>query len=142
MICAGCQTRLFVTISKVFNRRVAIMFLLSMVLSPGMFHASVAYLPSSFAMFAAMLGFTSFMDWRGGLKTAQGIMWFGIAGVVGWPFAVALCLPFLLEELALAVISRDGFLTAAWRWLDGVVRSLIALVRILTTSTSTTFPPA
>ena len=104
------------------------MFLISMVISPGMFHASVAYFPSSFAMYATMLGLAAFMDWRGGLKTAQGIMWFGIAGIVGWPFASALAIPFVLEETALALISKLGFETAVWRVLDGVTRCLIVLV--------------
>lgn len=104
------------------------MFLFSMMLSPGMFHASVAYLPSSFAMYAVMLGMAAFMDWRGGLKTAQGIMWFGIAGIVGWPFASALVAPFMLEEAALAAVSKVGMVTAIWRTLDGLARCLIVLV--------------
>ncbi|KAI9812260.1 MAG: mannosyltransferase [Thelocarpon impressellum] len=124
---AACETRLFHVICRTFNPRVGLMFLLCMVFSPGMFHASVAYLPSSFAMCASMLGMAAFMDWRGGLKTAQGIMWFGIAGIVGWPFTVALAAPFLLEEAVLATVSKDALETAIWRVVDGVVRSLIVL---------------
>jgi alpha-1,2-mannosyltransferase len=79
-------------------------------------------------MYMAMLGMAAFMDWRGGLKTAEGIMWFGIAGTVGWPFAIALSAPFLLEEAALALISNAGLETAIWRVVDGTVRSLLVLV--------------
>lgn len=106
------------------------MFMLAMVLSPGMFHASVAYLPSSFAMYAAMLGMSAFMDWRGGLRTAQGIMWFGIAGIVGWPFAAALALPFLLEETLLVLVGPTGLDTAIRRFVDGLARCFIVLVRL------------
>ena len=67
------------------------------------------------------------MDWRGGLRTAQGIFWFAFGGLVGWPFAIALALPFLLEELLLASLT-----TPAWeafrRVLDGTARSFIVLV--------------
>jgi len=98
-----------------------------LVSSPGMFHASTAYLPSSFAMYTTMLGMSAFMDWRGGSRTAQGIMWFGIGGIVGWPFAVALITPFLLEELVLATLTRDG-IEVARRFLDGTVRCLLVLV--------------
>lgn len=104
------------------------MFLISMIISPGMFHASVAYLPSSFAMYSNMLGMAAFMDWRGGLKTAQGIMWFGIGGILGWPFASALAMPFLLEETALALLNKVAFEQFIWRVLDGVTRCLIVLV--------------
>ncbi|KAI9793977.1 MAG: mannosyltransferase [Piccolia ochrophora] len=126
-ICALCETHLYRVISRTFNPRVGMMFLLCLVFSPGMFHASAALLPSSFAMCANMLGMAAFMDWRGGLRTAQGIMWFGIGGVLGWPFAIALALPFLLEEGVLAVVSKTGIESTLWRILDGVVRSLIVL---------------
>lgn len=127
LVCAMCQTRLFSTISKVMNPRVGIMFMIVTLSSPGMFSASVAYLPSSFAMYTTMLGTTAFMDWRGGSKTNAGIMWFGIGGIMGWPFAIALIGPLIFEELVLASFARKGF-EVFWRLLDGTVRCLIVLV--------------
>lgn len=50
-----------------------------------------------------MLGTASFMNWIGGTRTAQGIAWFAAGGIIGWPFSMALCAPFLLEEALLAV---------------------------------------
>jgi alpha-1,2-mannosyltransferase len=129
-VCALCETRLYSAIIKTINPRAAIFFLMIMIFSPGMYHASIAYLPSSFAMYGAMLGFSAFMDWQGGLKTSQGIMWFAISALLGWPFAGALMLPFLAEEALMAYISNDIFETA-WRFLDGSVRSLVVLVRFL-----------
>ncbi|KAL8730495.1 MAG: hypothetical protein Q9181_004646 [Wetmoreana brouardii] len=125
-ICAACETRLFSTICKTFNPRVGIMFGIVMVVSPGMFHASVAYLPSSFSMYTTMLGMSAFMDWRGGLKTAPGMMWFGFGAIVGWPFSGALILPLLAEDLALSSMTGDVS-EIIYRLLDGVVRSLLAL---------------
>ena len=103
------------------------MFMLIMLTSPGMFHASAAYLPSSFSMYTAMLGTACFMDWRGGSKTNVGIMWFGIGAIVGWPFTAVLILPFIVEELALASITKEG-IELLRRMLDGTVRSMIAVV--------------
>ncbi|KZF25207.1 glycosyltransferase family 22 protein [Xylona heveae TC161] len=126
LICSGCETRLFYIISRSLNPRIGIIFALVMLSSPGLFHASVSYLPSSFTMYSTMLGMAAFMDWKGGLKTAQGIFWFAAGGFVGWPFASLLMLPFLAEELLLACLSRQGIETVT-RIVDGTVRSLLAL---------------
>lgn len=130
LACALCEARLFAVIQRTMSARIAFVFLVIMTTSTGMFHASVAYLPSSFAMYCTMLGFAAFMDWRGGLRTAQGICWFGVGGILGWPFASALVLPFILEEALVATMTGDVFDTFM-RFLNGSVRSLIVLVRII-----------
>ena len=96
------------------------------IFTPGFFYASVAFLPSSFAMYTATLGLTAFMDWHGGAKTASGIMWFGIGALLGWPFAGALILPFVLEDWTVAMFMRD-FPDTMKRYLDGIVRCLVVL---------------
>ena len=102
---------------------------MAMIFSPGMFNASAAYLPSSFAMYCVMLGMAAFMNWRGGLKTAQGIFWFAVGGILGWPFAFALSFPFLFEELLFAFLSsKDALIETAMRFLRGIVSSLLVLV--------------
>ena len=125
--CAVCQSRLFSTISRTLNPRIGVLFMLATLFSPGMFHASVAFLPSSFSMYTTMLGMAAFMDWKGGLKSAQGIMWFGIGAIVGWPFSGALIAPFVLEDIVLASMMGEAS-EIAWRYIDGIVRSLLALV--------------
>jgi alpha-1,2-mannosyltransferase len=110
------------------NPRVGIIYLVITAFSPGMFYASVAFLPSSFAMYTSSLGLTAFLDWRGGPKTASGIMWFGIGAVIGWPFSGVLIAPFILEELVIAAVARDVF-EVLRRFLDGIVRCLVVLVR-------------
>lgn len=104
------------------------MYLLITVTSPGMYHATTALLPSSFAMYFVMLGMAAFMDWRGGLRTAQGIWCFGVGACLGWPFAAAMAVPYLLEELLLASLSDfQGATELFWRVVDGVVRTLLIL---------------
>lgn len=98
--------------------------------STGMFHAGTAYLPSSFAMYTAMLGTAAFLDRRGGIRTAEGIFWFGVGAVLGWPFAAALVLPFIIEEFIMAVVVKE-FGELVLRGINGTVRSLIVLVSTL-----------
>ncbi|KAL4876260.1 hypothetical protein BJY04DRAFT_231730 [Aspergillus karnatakaensis] len=107
MICAACQTRLYSAISRTLSPRIGLLFLMIVAFSPGMFHASAAFLPSSFTMYASMLGLAAFLDWRGGQKTAQGIMWFGLGAIVGWPFAGALLLPLLAEQVIIGFLSGN-----------------------------------
>ncbi|EAS32357.1 alpha-1,2-mannosyltransferase [Coccidioides immitis RS] len=106
--CTMCETRLYSVISRTLNPRIGVLFLMIMLFSPGMFHASTALLPSSFAMYTSMLGLSAFLDSRRGLQTARGIMWFGIGALVGWPFAGALVIPFVLEELVLGIIFQEA----------------------------------
>lgn len=103
--------------------------MMAMVFSPGMFHASAAFLPSSFAMYTVMLGMANFMNWTGGLKTWIGICWFSVGAIIGWPFAIALCAPFLFEELLFASMSdKDALIDSIMRLVKGVVSGLIVIV--------------
>jgi alpha-1,2-mannosyltransferase len=130
--CAICETQLFRVINGTLNPRIALFFLMAMVFSPGMFHASAAFLPSSFAMYTTMLGIASFMNWRGGLKTAHGMFWFALGGILGWPFSLALSAPFLFEELFFATLSsKDALIDCVMRLLRGFVAGIIVLVRLI-----------
>lgn len=122
---------LYRTITLTIHPRIGALFILAMVLSPGNFHASTAYLPSSFTMYTGMLGAAAFMNWRGGLRTASGIAWFAAGGIIGWPFAMALCAPFLFEEGLLALMSLSDtkeFLEAVRRVFKGVFLAVLILV--------------
>jgi glycosyl transferase family 22 (putative mannosyltransferase) len=130
LVCAICETRLYRVISNTLSSRIAVLFMLIMTTSTGMFHASDAYLPSSFAMYTAMLGTASFMNWTGGTKTEKGILWFGIGAVLGWPFAAALVLPFMAMELVLSFSSKS-FFSLVQRSISGALKALVVLVRDL-----------
>ena len=115
--------------SGTLNPRIGIFFIMAIILSPGNFHSSAAYLPSSFAMYMVMLGTAAFMNWRGGLRTSQAMFWFAVGGVLGWPFAAALCAPFLAEEGILAMLSdKDRFIEAIIRVMRGVVAAVLLVV--------------
>lgn len=128
-LCALCQTLMWRAVCLALNPRVGIIFILALVFSPGNFHSSTAYLPSSFAMYMAMVGAAAFMNWRGGIKTSQGMFWFALGGVLGWPFAMALCAPFVLEEVFFAFLSdSERFFEAFLRVSRGVVSAVLLVV--------------
>ncbi|RYP47147.1 hypothetical protein DL768_006757 [Monosporascus sp. mg162] len=137
-VCALCQVLFFRVISFTMNPRVGIFFMLATVLSAGNFHASTAYLPSSFAMYMSLLGAAAFMDWRGGLKTSWGIWWFAIGGILGWPFAAALCAPFMVEEGIFALMSdRNSFFESVLRIVRGILGAV--LLQVADTAVNTFF---
>ncbi|KAI8960816.1 glycosyltransferase family 22 protein [Daldinia sp. FL1419] len=126
--CSLCQVLLYRVISFTLNPRIGLFFLMATVMSPGNFHASTAYLPSSFAMYTCMLGVAAFMNWRGGLRTSMGIWWFAVGGILGWPFASALCAPFLVEEVVFAAMGPfAGFNEALFRILRGGMAAFLLL---------------
>lgn len=127
-ICAVCEARLFSKISATLNTRIAILWLGIMVTSPGMFHASISYLPSTFAMYTTMLATAAFIDWNEGLRTAQGISAVGLGSLIGWPFAGAMGIPYVVEEIGFAFLSDlEGRKEAIMRFVDGAVRCSIVL---------------
>ncbi len=127
VVCAACETRLFSVLSRTLNPRIAVIFVIVSATTPGMFHASTAYLPSSFAMYTSMLGIAAFMDGESGQHTVQGIVWFAAGGIIGWPFAVVLSLPFLLAVIVFSLQKGQG-LASVYQLIDGAARSLAILV--------------
>ncbi|KAH8680762.1 Alg9-like mannosyltransferase [Xylariales sp. PMI_506] len=128
-VCAFCQVLLFRVISFTLSARVGLFFLIATIISPGNFHSATAFLPSSFTMYTSLLGAAAFMNWREGIKTAWGIWWFAVGAIMGWPFAAALCFPFLAEEAIFAVFgSRDGFYEAILRVVRGGLAAVLLLI--------------
>ena len=123
---AFCESRLYAAVARAFNPRVGVMLIVVLLASPGMFHAAAAFLPSAFAMACNMLGTAAFLDWPTGSKSHVGIMWFGLGGVIGWPFAALLVAPFVTEEVFLSSITKD-YVELVRRLVDGTVRVSIAV---------------
>lgn len=61
-----------------------------------------ALLPSSFAMYLSMFAFSYAMEpasFRNNRRTLMATLSFATGAIVGWPFALALAIPFVYEEL-------------------------------------------
>ena len=126
-VCAACQTRLYAAICRTLSPRIGLLFVMIVTLSPGMFHASTAFLPSTFTMYMSMLGLAAFLDWKNAQRTAHGIMCFGLGTIVGWPFAGALIVPLLAEDVILTFAS-GSVINLFWTIADGLIGCLGILV--------------
>lgn len=86
--------------------------------------STLAFLPSTFAMFANMQAFSYALDTpstenKG--RTLYATLYFALGAIVGWPFSLALSIPFVLEELLIA--GNDRIRPESWRaWV--IARSL------------------
>lgn len=103
---AYTEFKLFQSVERNFNSYIANWFLFLSTISAGMAHAGVALLPSSFAMNWVTLGTAAALD---AIKlenstsvvcpSVVAIFSFLVGGIVGWPFALAIGVPFGLFSL-------------------------------------------
>jgi alpha-1,2-mannosyltransferase len=93
----------------------------------------LAFLPSSFAMYATMLASAYAMEpatVRNKRRTLVATVSFATGAIVGWPFALALSIPFVIEELF--VLGGDKVLPelrSSWmasRWKNFATAALAA----------------
>lgn len=102
------EMNLYRSVSRNIGSKVGSWFLFFTSVAPGMAHAGVALLPSSFAMQCNMMALANVLT-----STANGsvssskysyhsisaILWFIVGGIVGWPFALALGATFGIYSL-------------------------------------------
>lgn len=86
------------SLKKTVTTTVANWFLFFSTTAPGMSHAGVALLPSSFAMQCNLLAVAQIFQSEK-TRSAKAITWFMIGGFMGWPFALALGIPYGLYAL-------------------------------------------
>lgn len=84
----------------------------------------LAFLPSSFAMYFVTLAFAFAVEppsVANPQRTLRATMLFATSAIVGWPFALALAIPFVFEELFMfsgdIVSSQDRMKWQIGRWL-------------------------
>lgn len=88
---------------------------------------SLALLPSSFAMYTTAFALShAFMppSYEDSERTLAAVVLFTVGAVLGWPFALALAIPFVFEEL---FVFGDDTVSAKDRWdwqLDRGIRLL------------------
>lgn len=124
--CAYAETRLYSAVSTAINRRVGLLYLIFTVCAAGMFHSAAAFLPSTFAMYTTMLGTAAFLR----RKTVRGVFWFALGGLLGWPFSLAMCAPFVVEEVVVGVLGGRLAGTVG-RFIKGGIVSLVLLGAIV-----------
>ncbi|EKM84086.1 hypothetical protein AGABI1DRAFT_67279 [Agaricus bisporus var. burnettii JB137-S8] len=88
-------------VSKV-NDRVGRYLFFMMLFNVGMWNASTALLPSSFAMYTTAMAMAYALEpasVNNHRRTLAATLYFALGAIVGWPFALAISIPFVLEEL-------------------------------------------
>lgn len=98
---AVSETALYVSLTRVFSRRIATFYLAFSLVSTGMFHASVAFLPSAFAMHAFTMALSHFVQPN---SIVKGMLWTAVSGLLGWPFSLVLMVPFALNYFVSTVV--------------------------------------
>ncbi|KAJ8473074.1 hypothetical protein ONZ45_g16435 [Pleurotus djamor] len=96
------EAKFYRTVYEKINEHVGRYLFFMLLTSAGMWNASAAFLPSSFAMYATMMAFSFALDPPSNLKSRRTLLatvYFAIGSIVGWPFALALSIPFVVEEL-------------------------------------------
>ncbi|EJD54569.1 glycosyltransferase family 22 protein [Auricularia subglabra TFB-10046 SS5] len=108
------EAKFYRAVVECINEHVGRYLLLMLLTSAGMWNASTAFLPSTFAMYTTMLATSYFvfpvaltssrLPWtfpRVYQRTLFATLAFATGAVVGWPFSLLLAVPFVAEELLL-----------------------------------------
>ncbi|KAH9486228.1 Alpha-1,2-mannosyltransferase ALG9 [Psilocybe cubensis] len=117
------EAKLYRAITERINERVGRYFFFIMLFNAGMWNSATAFLPSTFAMYTTALAFSyACIPSSTGNKrrTLAATVIFALGGIVGWPFALALAIPFIFEELF--VYGADTVTPENWNsWFAGRV---------------------
>ncbi|KAK6515689.1 mannosyltransferase [Arthrobotrys megalospora] len=122
------QTELYDALSRSIGPEVGFLFILISVPSAGMFQAMPSYLPSSFAMYFGMFGIAEFLKAPASLSNA--LTHFTVAGLLGWPFCLALVVPQLLLWMSESV-RLHGAIVVLQRTAWGIRIPLVVLVLVI-----------
>ncbi|KAJ7269399.1 glycosyltransferase family 22 protein [Mycena haematopus] len=96
------EAKFYRTVYEKINERVGRYLFFMLLSSAGMWNASAALLPSSFAMYMTTFAFSYALapsSAQNNRRTLAATLLFATGAIVGWPFALALAIPFVLEEL-------------------------------------------
>jgi alpha-1,2-mannosyltransferase len=96
------EAKFYRIVYEKINERVGRYLFFMLLFSAGMWNASTAFLPSSFSMYATMMAFSYAIapsNINNSNRTLLATVFFAAGGIVGWPFALALAVPFVFEEL-------------------------------------------
>ena len=111
------------------NYRVGRYVFFALLTSAGMWNATTAFLPSSFALYTTVLAFSYSLQVPSLERTRRTLLatvLFAAGGIVGWPFSLALAIPFVLEELFVYGVDRVAPGTVTKWFISRLQRLVIA----------------
>ena len=138
-VSAACEVRFVCRLQQVAGSDVALLTWALLLTSAGMFHAAVAFLPSTFCMYLVMLAWSCWFgsvasakthvdaiepDGRGPRIEYAGAIWsIAAAALLGWPFVCVVAAPLAVDailHLGLATFIRHCVCAAATLLLPSV----------------------
>ncbi|KAI8981227.1 glycosyltransferase family 22 protein [Trametes punicea] len=102
LISSVCEVTFYRAVVERINYRVGRYVFFLLLFNAGMWTASTAFLSSSFAMYANTLAFAYALEPPSSGNTRRTLfatLAFAAGAIVGWPFALAVAIPFVFEEL-------------------------------------------
>ncbi|CAO3703131.1 unnamed protein product [Rhizopus stolonifer] len=102
------EARFYRTITEEINPHVGRYVFTILFFGAGMFNASTAYLPSTFAMYCVFMAFSYALKPVSDIdrtRTYWVVFWVGLGALGGWPFAALVGIPFAFEEIL--IFGRD-----------------------------------
>ncbi|KZO96340.1 glycosyltransferase family 22 protein [Calocera viscosa TUFC12733] len=115
-VCSFCEAKFYRTVVEQMNYRLGRYLLFMLMFSAGMWNASTAFLPSSFAMYTTMMACSYWFKPASNTdayRTLATTVYFALGAIVGWPFALAIAIPYVFEELV--VYGHDKVADGEWR---------------------------
>ncbi|KAI7867042.1 Alg9-like mannosyltransferase family-domain-containing protein [Spinellus fusiger] len=113
MAMAACsalaEAKFYRTVTEEINPHVGRYIFTALFFSAGMFNASTALLPCSFAMITTLMAFSYILRPPTHVertRTYKAVFWLGVGALVGWPFSAVVGIPFAIEEVL--VFGRDS----------------------------------
>ncbi|KAJ7070724.1 glycosyltransferase family 22 protein [Mycena amicta] len=136
------EAKFYRAVYEKINERVGRYLFFMLLFSAGMWNASAALLPSSFAMYTTTFAFSYALEpssAQNSRRTLAATLLFATGAIVGWPFALALSVPFVLEELfvfsadRVAPEIRFSWMASRWKRLfsAGLTASVIFVPVVL-----------
>ncbi|KAH9937363.1 glycosyltransferase family 22 protein [Fomitopsis serialis] len=123
-ISSACEAALYRAVVDKINYRAGRYLLFMLLFSAGMWTASTSFLPSSFAMYANAIAFSYAIEPASNTnmrRTMFSTLAFATGAIVGWPFSLAVAIPFVFEELFLygtdkvTSENKTSWIIARWR---------------------------
>ncbi|TPX49177.1 hypothetical protein SeMB42_g02701 [Synchytrium endobioticum] len=124
MVSAYTESKMYWAVVQYVHPRVGRYMLILLLASAGMFISSTAYLPSTFAMYCTSMAFSHQLRPPSRSRTEWVVWWTGLGSLLGWPFAAAAAIPFVVED---TFMSGQGWRRLRWMLWSGIVTAGVIL---------------
>lgn len=139
------EASFYSSVCQTFNPRVGRYLLVFLIGSAGMYISAVALLPSSFTLYTTTLGYTfaikpSAVSKDGFKRCLFATLSFAFGAIAGWPFALTLAGPFVIEQLFIYAGGQSLFEKRLVQFIKAVVVASLLFVSCAAISTNYSNP--